>query len=186
MASALTAEDAGRLVTLVAPGYFAHAAYSARFPQRKRDELPLLIASIAASLPLVAVANALSDAVGIARSPTALLYVAILIGCSLGAGYLIARVWDTHTVRGILTRYVQLGEPETAVALRVLPRLPKKHLVTVFFKDGRRLSGSVRFGGDHRTPRCASYSSSTSRGGRRDTAVGAATATRGRRARQPQ
>jgi hypothetical protein len=86
----LSADDVGHVVQYLAPGFFARVAYEARFPQRERSSLSVLVWSVAASLPLVALGTALANLLGIRTDPTYWLFVVTLLVPSVAAGYIVA------------------------------------------------------------------------------------------------
>jgi hypothetical protein len=142
----INAQEAAQLLTLVASGYFAYMGYSVVFPRSERGELATLVASIAFSLSLVALARALADLLDIAPNPTQLAYAGLLIGVSLLVGYLLARLRETGFARRALSRLRHRVEPEQAVLLRTVQRMSKRTAqATVTFKDGRVLAGTPRF-----------------------------------------
>src|SRR5215210_3113128 len=126
MADVITAEDAGRLLTLVAPGYFAYVAYTQRFPRRPRDEFPTLVASVAFSLPLVALANELARKWAIVTNPAEVPYVALLLGLSGAVGYVVALVRGAGSFRALLSALGHSQEPELSVVSRTVMRLPSR------------------------------------------------------------
>ncbi len=141
MADVLTAEEVGRLLTLVAPGYFAQVSYTSRYPRTERGELPTLVMSAALSLPIVALAGAIAPG---DPKPLDLGYVALLLGLAIVLGYAFALLRGWSLTRDVLSKIGYRREPEASVLSRVFGSLPRKHLVTVTFKDGRKVSGSRR------------------------------------------
>jgi hypothetical protein len=135
-------DDVPNLLTLVAPGFFAYAGYAAVFPQRSREELPVLVTSVALSLPLVALTRAFVSGF----NATKLAHVTLLLGLSFLAGYLVALARGTGFVRRMLGFIGYRNEPESTVLGRILQRLPQRTLVTVSFKDGRKVSGNPKYG----------------------------------------
>jgi Family of unknown function (DUF6338) len=147
MADALTAEEVGRILTFVAPGFFAWAAFRAVFPQRDRGQLEMLVIAVATSLPLVAVANFIADECDIERTdPTKLGYVALLIGVSLLAGYAFAIFRGWGWIREKLSWVGLRYQPESSIYAQTLLRLAPDARATVTFKDGRELTGVPRIG----------------------------------------
>lgn len=139
---ALTATDVGNVLTYVAPGFFSYAAYRARLQQARPDATHLLVVSVAASLPLVALGNEMADILGVAREPTRWEYVACLLVVAVAMGWAIAAVRALPFTRQRLRRLGLMWAPEASVYSRTLAPL-KGGNVVVHFKDDRRLNGSV-------------------------------------------
>jgi Family of unknown function (DUF6338) len=148
-ADAITAQDAARLLTLVAPGYFAYKGYTYVHPQRERGELPTLVTSVALSLPLVAAAQALADLVHLSTSPSTVQFAALLLVGSVATGYLAARLRTTGVVQTLFETLGHHSDPAPTVLVRTVQRMGEKHAqITVTFKDGRVLAGTPRFATD--------------------------------------
>lgn len=146
MSEAISAQDAARLLTLVAPGYFAYTGYCYVLPQRERHGLATVVGSLAISLPFVAAAQALSGPLGINANPVKLPYAALLLGGSLAIGYLAGRLRTAKWVRGLLQRTGHRSDPEDTVLVRTVQQMGREEAqVTLKFKDGRVLAGTPRF-----------------------------------------
>src|SRR6266496_2183899 len=144
---ALTAEQVAQVVTFLAPGFAARLVYTARFRQREPGEFTILVLSVVASLPLVAVTNAVARRVGIAHTTvTALPYVALLLGVSVLVGYLVALLRGWPMTRNILGRLGLAYQPEESIYAQTMLALPPGAAVTIEFTDGRKLSGTPRIG----------------------------------------
>lgn len=142
----LSADDVGRVLLYIAPGFFARCAYEARFPQRDHPPLEMLIWSVAASFPLVALANVLADELQIVRAVGDLPYVLLLLGTALVVGYLTA---IARTFRWLRTAFGKLGlrhQPEGSIYAQTLLAASKHNVVTVEFINGKKLSGTPRAG----------------------------------------
>jgi hypothetical protein len=149
----LTAEEVGQVLIFIAPGFFALAAYRYEFPAPPRDRWETLVISLAASVPLVALAEVARGLFGVNRNPLAPQYVGLLLGLSLAAGGGLARLRGSGKVRRALTRLGFQQEPESLVFLRTVPRMPQSDAqVTVTFKDGTILAGTPRFWSDPNSP----------------------------------
>ena len=109
-----TAEEVGRLLTLVAPGYFAQASYNARYPRTERGELPTLVISAALSLPIVALAGAIASG---NPEPLDLDYVALLLGLAIVLGYVFALLRGRSLTREVLGKIGYRREPEALGAV---------------------------------------------------------------------
>jgi hypothetical protein len=147
VADVLTAEEVGRILTYVAPGYFALYAFRAHFPQRNTGQLETLVLTVATSVPLVALANEIADRRDISTDPTKLGYVALLLGVSIAVGYVFALLRGWGWIRRQLGHVGFRYQPEASVYARTLLRLPQKDsYIIVVFKDGRRVAGMPKFG----------------------------------------
>lgn len=146
MADVLSADDVTLLLTLVAPGFFAWTSYGWVLPRAAPEELPLLVTSVALSLPLVALAQALAASVGIDSGTKDLAYVVLLMGLSVGAGYAAARIRLLNPVRAFLLRAGHRSDPVATVLVRtVMEMQDAKGQVVVNFKDGKRsVAGTPR------------------------------------------
>jgi hypothetical protein len=147
MADVISAQDVPRLLTLVAPGFFARTAYGWVLPRKESGELPTLLTSVALSLPVVAVANAVARRVGIRADASHLAYVALLLGLAVLAGYGAARLRCTTAVRKALLGLGHRSDPTPSVIARtVMEMSDTKAQVTITFKDSARaLAGTPRF-----------------------------------------
>jgi hypothetical protein len=137
----LSAEDVGRIVQYVAPGFFARVAYQARFPRDEPSTVNLLLWSVAASLPLVALGGLLADALGIARSPTSWSYLVILLLPAALSGYAVAALRDRKRVRSLLGKLGLHHQPHGSLYAMTMLDPPAGAGVLVEFEDGRRLWG---------------------------------------------
>lgn len=147
MAEVISAEDVPRLLTLVAPGFFAMTAYRWVSPGKDRGELPTLMTSVALSLPFVALANAIAHRVAITADPTELGFVVLLLALATVTGYAAARVRSASAVRKILLKIGHHSDPAASVLTRTVMEMnDKKGQVTIRFKDGQSpLAGTPRF-----------------------------------------
>jgi predicted permease len=141
VADAPTSEEVARILTYVAPGFFARVGYTARFPQREQQHFYALVVSVAASVPLVAMGNAIANAIGIDHDPTDAAYIALLLAPAIVVGYLAAAVRGSERTRRFLRRLSIPFEPEATIYEQTLLKLPYDAQVTILFKDGRTLAG---------------------------------------------
>lgn len=141
-APAVTAEEVGQILTYLAPGFFAHAAYRYRFPRRRRADFDAIVLSVVLSVGLVALGNAAADRLGVDRDVGELAYVAVLLGISVVLGYSSAILRSTRLVRAGLARVGLRQAPEHAVSELVFGRLAEDALIYVNFKDGRAVAGN--------------------------------------------
>jgi hypothetical protein len=135
----LSAEDVGRIVQYVAPGFFARLSYQARFPREESSTVNLLLWSIAASLPLVALGQLMADALGIAKDPVSWDYLAVLLLPASLSGYSIAALRDTNRVRRWLGRLGLRHQPHGSLYAMTMLDAPAGAGVLVEFEDRRRL-----------------------------------------------
>jgi hypothetical protein len=147
MADVISAKDVPQLLTLVAPGFFARVAYGWVLPRKADGELPTLVTSVALSLPLVALASYLAKKLSLRPDATELGYVALLLGLSLGTGYVAGRLRCWSKVRRVLLRLGHRSDPTASVLVRTVMEMDdSKGQVTINFKDGKRpLAGTPRF-----------------------------------------
>lgn len=143
----LDATAVADVVTYVAPGFLAYTGYRLRYPGATRDAGEVLIISVVASLPLVALVMALLPG---AQKPSQLGYVAILLAFSLVLGYLSALVRGTGAAKVVLGHLGYRMEPEGSIYSQTLRHLPADAAVLVEFKDGRRITGCPRNGPQHK------------------------------------
>ena len=140
----VTPQDVGNLLTLVAPGFFAYAAYAYRYPRRALGDLPMLVTSVALSLPIVALARSLAPHLGIGTaSGTHLSYAALLVVLALAAGALAGwlRAW------GVTQRFLEalglFSDPAPDVASKVFSSFQGAGgIVAVTLKDGPKVAGA--------------------------------------------
>lgn len=144
MSDVVSTTDVGNVLLYLAPGYFAQAAYVARFPQPPRDRFQTLVVSVATSVPLVAVAHGLFKAVGGKNlNATHVVYVLFLLGLSILTGYLVSLLREPNFARGFLAAIGFRYQPERSIYELVLRQ---NDAVTGAFKDGKRLGGVVALG----------------------------------------
>jgi hypothetical protein len=147
VATGITAEEVGQLVSFIAPGYVARWAYMSRFPHRELPEFSMVVATVVTSLPLVAIAGALASLIGIGDTKvTDLRYVALLLGISWVAGYAVGAVRGSPRIRQLLVRVGLIYQPEGSIYAQTLLGLPPEATVTIEFTDGRKLSGTPKLG----------------------------------------
>ena len=140
----MTAAEVANVLTFVAPGFFALAAYRYEFPRRARDRSEALVVSVAASVPIVALTEVVRGWIGVERNPLGLGYVALLLGLSLVAGYAVARLRGADAARRLLRKLGFHREPEDTPFIHALRgiRSESDAQITVTFKDGDVLGGT--------------------------------------------
>lgn len=141
MADAPTTDEVARILTYVAPGFFARVGYTARFPQRQKEHFHTLVVSVAASVPLVALGNLIANVLGVDSHPTKAPYVLVLLGPSIVIGYLVAALRGWERMRKGLRRLGIPFDPEATIYEQTLLKVPYDSRVTIAFKDGRSLTG---------------------------------------------
>jgi len=142
----LASQDIGRVVQFVAPGFFARLAYEARFPRAERSSLNVILWSIAASLPLVAVGNALANPLGIRSDTTSWQYVATLLVPALLVGYGMAALRSMAWTRRVLGRLGLHHQPDGSLYALTMLGLARGAVVVLELHDGRMVSGTPRAG----------------------------------------
>ena len=140
----LTSQEVGRVVQFVAPGFFARLAYEARFPRAERSSLNVILWSIAASLPLVAVGNALANWFGIRTDTTSWQYVTALLVPALLLGYAVAALRSMVWTRKVLSRLGLRHQPDGSLYAMTMLRLARGAVVVLELHDGRMVSGTPR------------------------------------------
>lgn len=147
MADAISADDVTRLLMLVAPGFFAWTAYGWVLPRPTPAELPMLVTSVALSLPLVVISRTLAEPVGLDAEATDLGYVALLLGLAVAAGYSFARIRCLDAVRKFMLKAGHRSDPAATVLMRsVMEMKDSKGQVVINFKDGKGpVAGTPRF-----------------------------------------
>jgi len=133
----LNANAVADVVTYVAPGFLAYTGYRLRYPAPSRPPGEVLIISVVASLPLVALVMALLPG---AQKPSQLGYVTILLVLALVLGYLAALARGTDAAKGLLGALGYRMEPEGSIYSQTLRHLPADAPVLVELKDGRRIT----------------------------------------------
>lgn len=139
----LDADAVGQVITYMAPGFLARLGYRARYPGPERPAGEVLIISVVASLPLVAVATALLSG---DQKASQLGYVALLLTIGLAVGYLVALVRGRSPIKKLLGKLGYRIEPEGTIYAQTLKHMSDEGTVVVELKDGRRLWGCPRSG----------------------------------------
>jgi len=146
MSDVLTATEVANVLTFVAPGFFALAAYQYEFPRRPRERFEALVVAVATSVPLVALTELIRGWLDVERDPLGAGYVGLLLGVSLLAGYVAAQLRGRKTARRLLRKLGVRREPEDSPFLRAVRGLSDPDAqVTVTFKDGSILAGTPSF-----------------------------------------
>jgi hypothetical protein len=139
----LDANAVAQVITFVAPGFLARMGYRARYPGPDRSAGEALIIAVVASLPLVALANAVLPGL---QKPTQLGYVALLLGLGLLVGYITALARGTTPVKQALARLDYRIQPEGTIYAQTLRHMSDDGQVVIELKDGRRIWGCPRSG----------------------------------------
>lgn len=139
----LDANAVAQVITFVAPGFLARMGYRARYPGADRSAGEALIIAVVASLPLVAVANAVLPG---SQKATQLGYVALLLSLGLLVGYITALVRGTTQVKQALGRLDYRIQPEGTIYAQTLRHMSDEGQVVIELKDGRRIWGCPRSG----------------------------------------
>jgi hypothetical protein len=139
----LDANAVGQVITYVAPGFLARAGYRARYPAPDRPPGEVLIVSVVASLPLVALLGALLPG---EQQASQLGYVALLLGLGLTLGYITALVRGRPRTKKLLGKIDYRSEPEGSIYSQTLRHMSDEGTVVIELKDGRRIWGCPRNG----------------------------------------
>jgi len=139
----LDANAVGQVITYVAPGYLAYLGYRLRYPGPDRPAGEVLIISVVASLPLVALVTA---AMPDAQKPSQLGYIALLLALAAVLGYVAALVRGRPRTKKLLGKLGYRLEPESSIYAQTLYKMSDEGSVLVEMKDGRRVSGCPRNG----------------------------------------
>jgi hypothetical protein len=142
----LTSQEVGRVVQYVAPGFFARLAYEARFPRAERSSLNVIVWSIAASLPLVALGNQLANWFGIRSDTTSWQYVTLLLAPALLVGYAVAALRSMPCTRKVLGWFGLRHQPDGSIYAMTMLGLSRGAVVVLELHDGRMVSGTPRAG----------------------------------------
>jgi len=137
----LSAADVGLIVQYVAPGFFARVTYEARFPRDQDSTVSLLLWSVAASLPLVAVGEIIAQALDIKQDTTSWGYLIVLLLPGVLTGYGIAAFRDTKQARRWLGRLGLRHQPHGSLYAMTMLGAPTGAGVLIEFDDYRRLWG---------------------------------------------
>jgi hypothetical protein len=164
---ALTPDQIGSIVQYVAPGFFARVAYEARFPQPERSALTVLVWSVAASLPLVALANVFAGWLGIEPAPTNWKYVLMLLIPSALIGYGLAVVRSAHWARVALGYLGLRHQPDGSLYAMTMLGLPRAATISIELQDGRIVSGTPELARRMQKTTSMNWSSRTPRGRQR-------------------
>jgi hypothetical protein len=139
----LDANSVAQVITYVAPGFLARLGYRARYPGADAPPGEVLIISVAASLPLVAVVRALWTGT---PKPTEVGYVAVLLALGFLIGYALALIRGRPRTKLLLAALDYRLEPEGTIYAQLLRPMSDAGTVLIELKDGRRLWGCPRSG----------------------------------------
>lgn len=139
----LDANAVSQVITYVAPGFLMFLGYRARYPAPPRPAGEVLLISVVASLPLVALVTRLLPG---AQKATELEYVALLFALGWVLGYLFALLRSRHSVKRLFTRLGYRIQPEGSIYAQTLNEMSSDGSVVVELKDGRRVWGCPRNG----------------------------------------
>lgn len=139
----LDASAVGQVISFVAPGYLARLGYRARYPAPDRPAGEVLIISVVASLPLVALVNAVLAG---RQQVTQLAYVAVLLVLALAVGYGVALARGARPVGRVLGRLGYRIQAEGSIYAQTLKHMSADATVVVELHDGRRIWGCPRSG----------------------------------------
>jgi len=139
----LDASAVGQLISLVAPGYLARLGYRARYPAHERPAGEVLLISVVASLPLVALVNTVLPG---RQQVTQFEYVAALLVLALAVGYAVALARGARSVERLLGRLGYRIQAEGSIYAQTLKHMSADATVLVELHDGRRIWGCPRSG----------------------------------------
>lgn len=139
----LDANAVAQVITYVAPGFLVRLGYRARYPGPDKPPGEVVIISVAASLPLVAIVRALWTG---SPKPTEVGYVAVLLGLGFAAGYILAFVRGRRLIKKLLAALDYRLEPEGTIYAQLLSPMSATATVLIELKDGRKLWGCPRSG----------------------------------------
>jgi hypothetical protein len=135
------------LVTYIAPGFVARAAWRARYPAAETPAGETLVVSAVMSLPLVALVQALIPG---RQEPEELGYVAALLGVAAVVGYAGAYLRGRRFIRELLALVGYQLDPAGSIYSQTLALMGKDESVVLELQDGRRIWGSPRKGPQHK------------------------------------
>lgn len=148
MASVVVDANAvGNVLIYVAPGFLSYLGYRTRYPAPHRPAGEVLIVSVVASLPLVALVGALLPG---RQQANQLGYVLMLLALGLALGYGGALLRGTSRARRLLEQLGYRIQPEGTVYAQTLQHMSPDATVLVELTDGQRFSGCPRIGSQHK------------------------------------
>jgi hypothetical protein len=137
------ADAVGQVITYVAPGFLARTGYRARYPAPDRPAGEVLIISVVASLPLVALVGLLLTG---EQRATQLGYVALLLALGFILGYLVALIRGRRRTKTLLAKLGYRLQPDGTIYAQTLQHMADDGSVVIELKDGRRIWGCPRNG----------------------------------------
>jgi hypothetical protein len=137
------ANAVAEVVTYVAPGFLARLGYRARYPTTDAPAGEVVVVSVVASLPLVALVSA---ALPGRQDATQAGYVLLLLAVAFAVGYGVAWLRGTKRVRKLLRVVDYHYDPEGTIYAQTLKHMSPEGTVLVELKDGRRIWGCPRSG----------------------------------------
>jgi len=139
----LDANAVGEVVTYIAPGFLARLGYLARYPTTDRPASEVVVISVVASLPLVALLGTVLPG---EQKATQAGYVLLLLAVAFVLGYGVAWLRGTRRVRRLLQVVDYHYDPEGTIYAQTLKHMSPEGTVLVELKDGRRVWGCPRSG----------------------------------------
>jgi hypothetical protein len=137
----LSPNDIGVIASFIVPGYFAIFGYALVHTKANKAFSKLLIESVALSLPLVGLYNAIwGHLVHHPIYSTSVKYFVPLLLLSLGVGYVFARVRDTDPLKRA-TKLLRLRGPSDDFIEVQFKKLKKSEVITVTLKNDEVFSG---------------------------------------------
>jgi len=150
----LDANAVGHLISFVAPGYLARLGYRARYPAPDRPAGEVLMISVVASLPLVALVNAVIPG---RQQVTQIEYVVALLVLALTVGYGLAAARGTRPVERLLARVGYRIQAEGSIYAQTLKHMSAEATVVVECTTDDKSGAALAAG--HRTRTTASTNS---------------------------
>ena len=143
----ITASEVGTLITYVAPGFLVQLGYRMKFPAPERSAGSVLIVSLVLSLPLVAIADAVTTKLLHASDrPLAVGFALALTAGSFVLGYIVATLREATWTRRVLAFFDYWAQPESSIYAQTLSKLDGAAEIEVKTLDGTRLRGVPTIG----------------------------------------
>lgn len=137
----ITASEVGTLITYVAPGFLMQLGYRAKFPAPERSAGTVLIISLVLSLPLVAIADAVTKLLHISDRPLAVGFALVVTLGAFAIGYLIALIREATWIRKALAFCDYWSQPESSIYAQTLYKIGGAAQVEVRTIDGQHMRG---------------------------------------------